>query len=166
MQGFTCVVTSAHPEGTGYTTFVGNGWNQAAFPLAGKTGTASLIGSNGLAEEPVSWFVGFGPNPGAQYVVVCEINQGGYGADAAAPVVRNIFNYLAAHPVGAAAIPPAESTIHSLTPVTLPPASSPTNATTTTTTAPKAGTTTPTTTTPSTGSTTPTTAPGGATAGG
>jgi penicillin-binding protein 2 len=159
MQGFTGVVASAHPQGTGYSTFVGNGWNQAAFPLAGKTGTASLIGSNGLAEEPVSWFVGFGPNPGAQYVVVCEINQGGYGADAAAPVVRNIFNYLAAHPVGAPAIPPAESTIQSLTPVTLPPASSPTNAPTTTTT-----TTTPT--TPSNRSTTPTTAAGGASAGG
>ena len=60
-------------------------WN-----LAGKTGTAS----NQAGEEPNSWFVAFGPNPNPQYLVVAVIDQGGYGADAAAPLVRNIFNYI------------------------------------------------------------------------
>jgi len=163
LAGFTGVVDQSSPAGTGYSDFVGSGWNQAAFPLAGKTGTASLIGPNGQDEEPVSWFVGFGPVPNSQYVVVCEINQGGYGADAAAPVVRNIFNYLATHPVGAAAIPPAEATTRSLTPLTLP-ATTSAGATTTTTT-PGSATTTATT-APGSGSTTPTTAAGGATTGG
>ncbi len=62
-------------------------------------------------EEPVSWFVGFGPLPDPQYVVVVDINEGGYGVDAAAPVVRNIFNYLAAHPVTAPGIPPDPAVI-------------------------------------------------------
>jgi hypothetical protein len=33
-------------------------------------------------------------------VVVCVVAEGGYGADAAAPVVAETFNYLVAHPVG------------------------------------------------------------------
>jgi penicillin-binding protein 2 len=151
MQGLTGVVSSAHPQGTGYTTFVGSGWNQQAFPLAGKTGTASVTLPNGQAGEPNSWFVGFGPNPGAQYVVVCVINQGGYGADAAAPVVRNIFNYLATNPVAAPAIPPAQSTIQSQKVVTLPPTPAFTSGTTTTTTTPRTSTTGTTTTTAATG---------------
>ena len=43
----------------------------------------------------------FGPNPNPQYVVLAVIDQGGYGADAAAPLVRNIFDYLVANPVSA-----------------------------------------------------------------
>ena len=32
-------------------------------------------------------------------MVVCVIDQAGYGATAAAPVVRDIYGYLAAHPI-------------------------------------------------------------------
>jgi penicillin-binding protein 2 len=139
LQGFEGVIDNE--EGTGYAVFGGAGWNEQAFPLAGKTGTASVNG-----EEPVSWFVGFGPLPDPQYVVVVDINQGGYGVDAAAPVVRNIFNYLAAHPVTAPGIPPDPAVIRSPNPVPLPTAPS-----TTTTTVPGST---------ITGSTTTTTAPG------
>ena len=52
----------------------------------------------GRALEPNSWFVAFGPNPNPQYVVLAVIDQGGYGAQAAAPLVRNIFNYILANP--------------------------------------------------------------------
>ena len=38
-------------------------------------------------KEPTAWFVGFGPTADPQYVVVCVIDQAGYGATAAAPVV-------------------------------------------------------------------------------
>ena len=126
IQGFEGVVDDAN--GTGYPAFVGSGWNQQAFPLAGKTGTASVNN-----EEPVSWFVGFGPLPTPQYVVVCDINEGGYGADAAAPVVRNIFNYLAAHPAGAPAVPPPSNIVRSPNPVALPTTTTTTSTTTTTT---------------------------------
>ena len=54
-------------------------WN-----LAGKTGTAS----NQAGQEPeLSWFVAFGPQPATPpYLVLAVIDQGGYGAQAAAPL--------------------------------------------------------------------------------
>ena len=66
----------------------------ASWNLAGKTGTAS----NQKGQEPNSWFVAFGPNPNPQYLVLAVIDQGGYGAQAAAPLVRNIFDYILANP--------------------------------------------------------------------
>jgi len=36
--------------------------------------------------------------------VLCVVAEGGYGADAAAPVVAETFNYLVAHPVGPVAL--------------------------------------------------------------
>ena len=125
LTGFTGVVQS--PDGTGYGTFEG-----LNFPggLAGKTGTADTV----PGKEPTGWFVGFGPTADPQYVVVCVIDQAGYGATAAAPVVRDIFSYLAAHPIGAAAVPPTTAATRNPNPVTLPVApASPTTTTTTTT---------------------------------
>jgi len=94
LQGLEGVVSS--PRGTGYYTFhtVAN-FSLTNFPVAGKTGTAS----NQHGQEPNSLFVGFGPTTHPKYVVICVIAQGGYGADAAAPVVAEAFNYLVAHPI-------------------------------------------------------------------
>ncbi len=94
LQGLLGVVNS--PQGTAYGTFhsIVN-FSLASFPIAGKTGTAS--NQHGL--EPNSWFVGFGPVDHPKYVVLCVVGQGGYGADAAAPVVAETFNYLVAHPI-------------------------------------------------------------------
>jgi len=107
-----------------------------AFPggVAGKTGTADTV----PGKEPTAWFVGFGPTAtAAQYVVVCVIDQAGFGATASAPVVGQIFNYLANHPVTAPGIPPVQSNILRTTPIQLP-SSAPTTTTkpTTTTTTP------------------------------
>ncbi len=91
----------------------------ASFPggLAGKTGTADTE----PGKEPTGWFVGWGPTEtAAQYVVVCVIDQAGYGATAAAPVVSTIFDYLASHPVGAASIPPVQKVYQATTGVALP----------------------------------------------
>ncbi|MCU1364211.1 MAG: penicillin-binding protein 2 [Acidimicrobiaceae bacterium] len=94
LQGLTGVVDS--PHGTGYSAFQAYFHHSlASFPIAGKTGTAS----NAFGEEPNSWFVGFGPTNHPQYVVLCVIDEGGYGADASAPVVAKTFNYLYSHPV-------------------------------------------------------------------
>jgi penicillin-binding protein 2 len=96
LQGLEGVVND--PSGTGYAPFKANvNFSLSAFPIAGKTGTAS----NAPLEEPNSWFVGFGPVNHPKYVVLCVIDEGGYGADASAPVVAKTFNYLVAHPVGA-----------------------------------------------------------------
>ena len=80
MTGFAGVVKNAN--GTAYGAFQG-----LDFPggLAGKTGTADTV----PGKEPTAWFVGFGPTANPQYVVVCVIDQAGYGATAAAPVVRD-----------------------------------------------------------------------------
>jgi penicillin-binding protein 2 len=94
LQGLEGVVMS--PDGTAYSTFHSIiNFSLSSFPIAGKTGTAS----NGGQKEPNSWFVGFGPVAHPKYVVLCVIGQGGYGADAAAPVVAQAFNYLVAHPI-------------------------------------------------------------------
>jgi len=124
LTGFTGVVQS--PDGTGYTAFKG-----LDFPggIAGKTGTADTV----PGKEPTAWFVGFGPTADPQYVVVCVIDQAGYGATAAAPVVRDIYSYLATHPVGPVAVPTPEAAIRSTTPVSLPVIPATTGSSTTTT---------------------------------
>jgi penicillin-binding protein 2 len=95
LQGLEGVVES--PRGTAYSTFARIvNFSLARYPIAGKTGTAS----NAPGQEPNSWFVGFGPAQKPKYVVLCVVAEGGYGADAAAPVVAETFNYLVAHPVG------------------------------------------------------------------
>jgi penicillin-binding protein 2 len=131
LTGFTGVVQS--PDGTAYGAFQG-----LNFPggIAGKTGTADTV----PGKEPTAWFVGFGPTADPQYVVVCVIDQAGYGATASAPVVRDIFSYLATHPMGPAAIPPPPAATRSTTPVSLPVTSAvPGSPTTTTTTLSAAG---------------------------
>jgi len=131
LQGFEGVISNR--SGTAYGDFQGfpSSWN-----LAGKTGTAS----NQQGEEPNSWFVAFGPNPNPTYLVLAVIDQGGYGAQAAAPLVRNIFDYIAANPISAEAKTPTPASPPSQTaPTPNPPLGTPT--TTTTTTRPVAGTT-------------------------
>jgi penicillin-binding protein 2 len=124
LQGFEGVVSSK--SGTAYADFQGF---PASWNLAGKTGTAS----NQSGQEPNSWFVAFGPNPNPQYVVLAVIDQGGYGAQAAAPLVRNIFDYILANPEATTVkTPTPASPASSATPTTNPPAGTPTTTTTTT----------------------------------
>ncbi len=87
-----------NPLGTAYADFTG--FNFAKWDIAGKTGTATVTVNDVV--QPTSWFVAFGGPRGQapRYVVAVEINQAGFGASAAAPVARQIFNYLYAHGVG------------------------------------------------------------------
>jgi penicillin-binding protein 2 len=101
LQGFEGVVQSSH--GTGASAFVG--FPLSTFPLAGKTGTAS--GANGTV--PTSWFVGWGPVPHPQYLVAVVVEAGGFGATAAAPVVRKAFDYIVAHPLSPVRMVPPTS---------------------------------------------------------
>lgn len=142
LQGLEGVISN--PHGTGYQAFQGF---PATWNLAGKTGTAS----NQAGQEPNSWFIAFGPNPNPQYLVLAVIAQGGYGAQASAPLVRNIFNYIAANQ------PQISSAVKTPT-LSSPPSNSP-PATTTTTTAGKGSTTT--TTAANGGTSTTSSTPGG-----
>ena len=133
LQGLEGVVQN--PRGTAYGTFQRYAkFSEAVFPVAGKTGTAS----NQKGEEPNSWFVGFAPANDPKYVVLCVVAQGGYGADAAAPVVAQAFNYLYQHPPAPVVLKP-KSTVTPVTTTTHPttttvPSGTPTTTTTTTTT--------------------------------
>jgi penicillin-binding protein 2 len=119
LSGLTGVVED--PSGTAYTTFHSIvKFSLAAYPIAGKTGTATTSATL----EPNSWFVGFGPTTHPQYVVLCVVAEGGYGADAAAPVVAETFNYLVSHKIGPVV----------LTPKLTAPTAKKTNSSTTTTT--------------------------------
>jgi penicillin-binding protein 2 len=110
LQGLLGVVNN--PSGTGYGAFHSYAtFNLNSFPIAGKTGTATVYqGTTKL--EPNSWFVAFGPAYSPRYVVLCVIGQGGYGADAAAPVVAQTFSYLVSHPVGSLVVPRQHTGTH------------------------------------------------------
>lgn len=92
LTGFDGVTKS----GTASTPF--EGWDQRTFPLSGKTGTAQV---GGKADSSI--FVAFGPTPDPKYVVTVIIEEGGFGADSAAPIARQIFEPLA----GFSSLPPA-----------------------------------------------------------
>jgi penicillin-binding protein 2 len=78
------------PAGTAKPAFTG----YQGVPFAGKTGTAQRE----AGKQETSWFVGF-TNPDndpslPQYVVLAMVEEGGYGADVAAPIVRRVVDFL------------------------------------------------------------------------
>jgi penicillin-binding protein 2 len=69
--------------------------------VVGKTGTAQTRGKG-----DTSWFVAI-TNPEndpalPQYVVVANVQEGGFGADVAAPIVRRVIDFLNGNPNPAA----------------------------------------------------------------
>lgn len=80
-----------YSKGTAYAAFSG-------FPkglAAGKTGTAQVAG-----KQNTSWFVGLTPAQNPKYVVLAVVEEGGYGAQTAAPIVRAVMEQLNGLPVG------------------------------------------------------------------
>jgi penicillin-binding protein 2 len=57
-------------------------------PVAGKTGTAE----SGPGRDDHSWYASWAPAGHPEVVVVCMIEHGGFGAEAAAPCARDIYN--------------------------------------------------------------------------
>jgi len=68
-------------DGTSADVF--KGWNQKAFPVYGKTGTAERAGHGDQ-----SWYVCFVPNKSRPIVLAVTVEDGGFGAEAAAPIAR------------------------------------------------------------------------------
>jgi len=88
LAGFTGVAED--PKGTAAAVFAG-------FPpgmVAGKTGTAQVQG-----KQNTSLFVGMTPAASPKYVVVAVVEEAGYGAAVAAPVVRSVIEQLNGLPV-------------------------------------------------------------------
>ena len=74
-------------DGTSAEVF--RGWNQNALPLFGKTGTAQRTGR----PNDQSWYVAFIKNGPRPIVVAATVEDGGFGAEAAAPVVCRMLNH-------------------------------------------------------------------------
>ena len=97
-QGLEGVVMSS--SGTANPAFAG--FPLAQIPVAGKTGTADVgIGNNIL--EPYAWFASYAPASNPRYVVAVMLEQGGFGAQTAAPIAERILaglNNLPTNPIG------------------------------------------------------------------
>jgi len=59
---------------------------------AGKTGTADYNLANGESAKPHSWFIGFAPANDPKVAVAVIVENGGYGASAAAPIAGKVIN--------------------------------------------------------------------------
>lgn len=73
---------ASEPGGTSEPTFKG-----FKIPIAGKTGTAE----KGAGRADQSWYVALAPYPDPKYVVAVTFEEGGFGADTAAPATRKIL---------------------------------------------------------------------------
>jgi penicillin-binding protein 2 len=73
-----------NPSGTSFSVFSG-------FPIkvAGKTGTAEAATAANSADH--SWYASWAPYDHPKLVVVAMIEHGGFGAEAAAPTVKRIY---------------------------------------------------------------------------
>jgi len=78
-------------KGTAFGAF--NGFT--AFPVAGKTGTAQVVG-----KEDTAVFAAFAPADAPTYAVSVFMEESGFGGEVAAPVARRIFDGLAGKPLG------------------------------------------------------------------
>lgn len=85
-------------EGTGSRAFAG-----AAYESGGKTGTAQVFGLKGgqkyvagkLGERlrDHSWYIAFAPVDKPRLVIAVMVENGGFGAQSAAPIARQVFDY-------------------------------------------------------------------------
>ena len=88
IAGFDGVTHSS--KGTAASDFVGTELDTPAIDIAGKTGTAQVNPPRQNTSVFTSFSPAAGPN-GPQYVVDSFMEQSGYGASVAAPVVREIY---------------------------------------------------------------------------
>lgn len=84
--GLRAVVTGGTAAGAGF---------DPQLEVAGKTGTADIASQTNdpyhLFSQPESWFASYQPASAPKYVVVALVEHGGQGADAAAPLVADIY---------------------------------------------------------------------------
>jgi penicillin-binding protein 2 len=72
---------ASQPGGTSFDVWTG--WDQAQHPVYGKTGTAEHLG-----KEDQSWYMCFLADPKRPIVIAVTVEQGGFGAETAAPIAR------------------------------------------------------------------------------
>jgi penicillin-binding protein 2 len=72
---------ASQPGGTSADVWAG--WNQSQHPVYGKTGTAEHAG-----KEDQSWYMCYLPDAKRPIVLAVTVEQGGFGAETAAPIAR------------------------------------------------------------------------------
>ena len=82
-EGLGLVISGAN--GTAHSTFAT--FPVDKYPLAGKTGTAQLFGT----DQNDAWFMSYGPTTNPRYVIAVEVQRAGFGAESAAPIARQIW---------------------------------------------------------------------------
>lgn len=81
------------PIGTARAAFVGFGPQVST--VGGKTGTAEIIKAvEDVQEVDTAWFVGVAPVLAPEYVVTVVVERGGSGGRVAAPVARQVLQYI------------------------------------------------------------------------
>lgn len=78
-------IHKAASENGGTSADVWAGWNQEEHPVYGKTGTAERAGH---VEQ--SWYMCFVEDPARPIVIAVTVEEGGFGAETAAPIARLI----------------------------------------------------------------------------
>jgi penicillin-binding protein 2 len=89
-QNLDAIRTGLHlaaSQSGGTSADVFAGWPQSRYPVYGKTGTAQH-----LNQADQSWYVCYVPDPQRPILVVVTVEQGGFGAAAAAPAARQILS--------------------------------------------------------------------------
>ena len=90
IAGFEGAVSNT--RGTAAPAFAG--FPTSTFPIAGKTGTAQVSG-----KQDTALFAAFGPTTDPRYAVTVVIEEAGFGAAAAAPVARALFDQILGLPL-------------------------------------------------------------------
>ena len=72
---------ASQPGGTSADVWAG--WDQAQQPVYGKTGTAERYG-----KEDQSWYMAYIADAKRPIVIAVTVEQGGFGAETAAPIAR------------------------------------------------------------------------------
>jgi cell division protein FtsI/penicillin-binding protein 2 len=81
------------PIGTARSAFLRFGPNVST--VGGKTGTAEIIkAAEGVQQVDSAWFVGVAPVLSPEYVVTVVVERGGSGGRVAAPVARQVLQYI------------------------------------------------------------------------
>jgi penicillin-binding protein 2 len=88
------------PSGTSHVVF-----DSFPIPVAGKTGTAE----RGAGRADQSWYAVLAPYPNPRIVTVVTIEEGGFGAESAAPAAKTILEAFFRHQLEAAAESEGES---------------------------------------------------------
>jgi penicillin-binding protein 2 len=98
-EGYQTILNGLHDatsQSGGTSEEVFSDWPQDKFPLYGKTGTAQRgFNSDGSERNDQSWYAAFVKNPtsGTPIVIVATMEDGGFGAQAAAPAVCEMLRH-------------------------------------------------------------------------